>query len=151
MNTKHLLAASLAGGLISTILVNSPYISIINLVICAGFWVGPIVAAWFFRRLNGTLTLSQAVAAGILAGVCHGVFGLMLSPLGLAGAGGLLREVQPIMSAQDWSELQTNLAGVGGMMFNLMGIMVDIVFGFIGGLLGGAIFRTNRITEKLGA
>lgn len=144
MNTKHLLVASLIGGLLSTLLVNTPIVSLINVLICAGFWIGPIVAVWIYRRLDGTLTLSHAVATGLLAGVWHGLFGLLLSLFGLAGASGLLREVQPIMSAQDWSELETNLTGVGGMTFNLMGVLFDIVFGFLGGLVGGAIFRTDR-------
>ncbi|HEY5574518.1 MAG TPA: hypothetical protein VIK64_15965, partial [Anaerolineales bacterium] len=75
MNTKYLLAASLAGGLISTVLANTPYINLINLLVCAGFWIGPIVAVWLYRRLGGTLTLGQAVVTGMLAGAWHGLFG----------------------------------------------------------------------------
>lgn len=146
MNTKNLLTASLVGGLISIVLVNTPYINLINLLICAGFWIGPIVAVWLYRRLDGTLTLREAIITGILAGAWHGLFGLVLSPLGLAGAGGLLKEVQPFMSAQDWSMLATNLTGAGGLLFNLMGLGIDLVFGFVGGLIGGAIFGPRRAT-----
>lgn len=146
MNTRHVLTASLAGGLISTVLVNTPYVSLVNLLICAGFWVGPIVAVWLYRRLGGTMTLGQALVAGTLAGAWHGLFGLMLSPLGLAGAGGLLNEVGPLVPAQDWPDLETSLTGVGGMLFNLAGVAIDIAFGFIGGLIGGAIFGARRVT-----
>lgn len=146
MNTKNLLTASLVGGLISIVLVNTPYINLINLLICAGFWIGPIVAVWLYRRLDGTLTLREAIITGILAGAWHGLFGLVLSPLGLAGAGGLLKEVQPFMSAQDWSMLATNLTGAGGLLFNLMGLGIDLIFGFVGGLIGGAIFGPRRAT-----
>lgn len=144
MNTKHLLIASLTGGLLSTVLVNTPFVNWINLLICAGFWIGPIVAVWLYRRLDGSLTLRQALLTGILAGAWHGLFGLLLSPLGLAGAGGLLKEVQPFVSAQDWSEVETNLTGIGGMMFNLFGVAVDLVFGFLGGLIGNVIFGARR-------
>ena len=146
MNTKYLLAASLAGGLISTVLANTPYINLINLLVCAGFWIGPIVAVWLYRRLGGTLTLGQAVVTGMLAGAWHGLFGLALSQVGLAGAGSLLNEVRPFVPAEDWPNLETALTGVGGMLFNLAGVVIDVAFGFIGGLVGGAIFRARRVT-----
>jgi hypothetical protein len=146
MNTKHLLTASLVGGLVSLVLVNTPFVNLINLLICAGFWIGPIVAVWLYRRLDGTLTLRDALIAGVLAGAWHGLIGLVLSPLGLAGAGGLLNELRPFMSAQDLPDLETALTGVGGMLFNLVGVAIDIVFGFIGGLMGGAIFGPRRVT-----
>ena len=146
MKTKYLLAASLTGGLISTVLINTPFVSLINLLVCAGFWIGPLVAVWLYRRLGGPTTLGQALVIGILAGVWHGLFGLVLSPLGLAGAGGLLNEVRPFMSAQDWSEMETSLTGIGGLMFNLIGVAVDLAFGFLGGLIGGAVFGARHAT-----
>jgi hypothetical protein len=146
MNTKYLLTASLVGGLISTVLVNTPYVNLINLLICAGFWIGPIVAVWLYRRLGGTMTLGQAMLAGMLAGAWHAFFGLMLSPLGLAGAGGLLNNVRPFMSAQDLSDLETALTGIGGLLFNLVAVAIDVAFGFLGGLIGGAVFGPRRAT-----
>lgn len=146
MNTKHLLTASLVGGLVSLVLVNAPFVNLINLLICAGFWVGPVVAVWFYRRLSGTLTLREAIFTGLLAGAWHGLFGLVLSPLGLAGAGGLFSELRPFMSAQDLPDLETALTGMGGMLFNLVGVVIDIAFGFLGGLIGGGIFMPRRLT-----
>jgi hypothetical protein len=146
MNTKYLLAASLVGGLISTVLVNTPYVNLINLLACTGFWVGPLVAVWLYRRLVGTPTLGQAVVIGLMAGAWHGLLGVVLSPLGLAGAGGLLNQLRPFMSAQDWPGLEPALTGVGGLIFNLVGVAFDLAFGLIGGLIGGAIFRARRIT-----
>ena len=146
MNTKYILAASLAGGLISTVLVNTPYVNLINLLVCAGFWIGPIVAVWLYRRLGGTLTLGQAVVTGMLAGAWHGLFGLALSQVGLAGAGSLLNELRPFVPAQDWPDLETALTGVGGVLFNLAGVAIDVAFGFIGGLIGGAVFGARRAT-----
>jgi len=150
MNTKHLWTASLVGGLVSLVLVNAPFVNLINLLICAGFWIGPIIAVWLYRRLGGTVTLREALIIGILAGAWHALFGLLLSPLGLAGAGGLLNEVRPFMSAQDLPDLETALTGGGGMMFNLVGMLIDVAFGFIGGLIGSAIFRINHEVRKSG-
>jgi len=148
MNTKSLFAASLVGGLISIVLVNTPFVNLLNLLICAGFWIGPMVAVWLYRRLNGTLTLREAMITGMLAGAWHGLFGVLLSPLGLAGAGGMLNTMQPFMSAQDLPEMEAALTGVGGVLFNLVAVVIDIAFGFIGGLIGGAIFRTGRESAK---
>jgi hypothetical protein len=146
MNTKHLLTASLVGGLISLVLVNTPFVNLINLLLCAGFWVGPIVAVWLYRRLDGAVTLRQAMLIGLLAGAWHGLFGLVLSPLGLAGAGSLLNELRPFMSPQDLPDLEAALTGVGGILFNLFGVVIDLAFGFLGGLLSGAIFGSRHVT-----
>jgi hypothetical protein len=144
MHTKHLLLASLAGGLISLVLVNAPLVNLINVLVCLGFWAGPLAAVWLHRRLAGTLTFGQAVLTGLLAGAWHGLFGLLLSPLGLAGAGGLLNALQPLVSGADWPGVQTGLSSVGALLFNLLGVLVDLVFGLVGGLLGGAFFGTRR-------
>ncbi|HEX6271129.1 MAG TPA: hypothetical protein VFZ43_12895, partial [Anaerolineales bacterium] len=131
--------------LISTVLVNTPYVSLINLLICAGFWIGPIVAVWLYRHLSGTLTLGQAVVIGMLAGAWHALFGLVLSPLGLAGVGGFLNEMRPFVSAQDWPDVETALTGVGGILFNVVAVAIDIAFGFLGGLIGGSVFGARRV------
>jgi hypothetical protein len=146
MNMKHLLTASLAGGLISLVLANTPFVNLINLLLCAGFWIGPIVAVWLYGRLEGTLTLREAILTSLMAGAWHGLFGLILSPLGLAGAGGLLDALRPFMSAQDLPDLDIALTGVGGLLFNLVGVGIDIIFGLVGGLIGGAIFGARRAT-----
>ncbi len=146
MNTKHLLTASLVGGLISVLLANTPFVNLINLLVCVGFWIGPLFAVWLYRRQEPAMTLNQALVVGLTAGLWHGLFGLILSPLGLAGAGSLLNEVQPFMSAQDAPNPQTALTGIGGLVFNLAGLVFDVAFGLIGGLIGGVIFKARRAT-----
>ena len=146
MNTKNLLIATFAGGLISLILVNTPFVNLINLLLCAGFWIGPLVAVWLFRRMDGVVTMKQALIVGILAALWHGVLGLALSPLGLAGAGSLLNVARSFTSAQDLPALESTLTGIGGIMFNLLGLVFDVFFGFLGGLLGGAILGARRVT-----
>jgi hypothetical protein len=146
MNTKHLLTASLIGGLISFVLVNTPFVNLINILICAGFWIGPVVAVWLYRRQAGTLTFREAALTGLLAGAWHALIGLVLSPLGLAGAGGVLKDLTPFMSGQDLANMETVLTGVGGLFFNLFGVIIDLLFGFLGGLLGNALFRPRHVT-----
>ncbi len=146
MNTKNLLIASLAGGLISIVLVNTPFVNLINLLLCAGFWIGPIFAVWLYRRLGGALMLREAVITGLLAAAWHALFGLLLSPLGLAGAGGVLNELRPLVSAQDLPDLEAALTGLGGLLFNLVAVSFDLTFGLMGGLIGGALFGARRAT-----
>jgi hypothetical protein len=146
MNTKNLLTASLAGGLISIVLVNTPFVNLINLLLCAGFWIGPIFAVWLYRRMGGALVLREAVITGLLAAAWHALFGLLLSPLGLAGAGGVLNELRPIVSVQDLPDIESALTGLGGMVFNLVAVLFDLTFGLIGGLIGGALFGARRAT-----
>ena len=117
--------------------------------------IGPIVAVWLYRRLDGVVTLRQAMLIGLLAGAWHGLFGLLLSPLGLAGAGGLFNELSPFMSAQDLPDLESALTGVGGLLFNLVGIFIDLVFGFLGGLIGAGLgtsigFGTDSLATGIG-
>ena len=150
MHTKHLLIASLVGGVVSLVLVNTPFVNLINVLLCAGYWIGPLVAVWLYGRFGGTLTLSQAILTGMLAGVWHGLFGVILSPLGLAGAGGVLNALRPFLSAEDLPDLETTLTGVGGILFNLVGIAFDIGFGFLGGLIGNAVFRSARPADQTG-
>jgi hypothetical protein len=66
--------------------------------------------------------------------------------LGLAGAGGVLQDLRPFISPESLPDLETALTGVGGLLFNLVGMLIDIAFGFIGGLIGGAIFRPRQVT-----
>ncbi len=146
MNTKHLLISSLVGGLISVVLANAPFVNLINLLVCIGFWIGPLVAVWLYRRQEPAMTLNQALVVGLMAGLWHGLFGLILSPLGLAGAGSLLNEVQPFMSAQDALSATAAVTGIGGLAFNLIGLVVDVIFGFIGGAVGGVIFKARQAT-----
>lgn len=146
MNTKNLLIASLAGGLISIVLVNTPFVNLINLLLCAGFWIGPIFAVWLYRRLGGALMLREAVITGLLAAAWHALFGLLLSPLGLAGAGGVLNELRPLVSAQDLPDLEAALTGLRGLLFNLVAVSFDLTFGLMGGLIGGALFGARRAT-----
>jgi len=102
------------------------------------------VAVWLYRRQAGTVTLSQAMLIGMLAGVWHGLIGVLLSPLGLAGAGGMLNGLRQIVPTGDLSDLNAALTGIGGLLFNLVGVLIDVAFGFIGGLVGGAFFNARR-------
>jgi hypothetical protein len=141
MNTKNLLISSLVGGLVITVLANVPILNFVNCLLCAGFWGGAVLAVWLYRRQSGSMTLGQAVGVGALSGLFAGVIGFLLSFTGLTGAQALLDSYAQF--APPDAELMTPLSGVGAIAINFMGVLTNIVFGAIGGLIGGAIFKTR--------
>jgi hypothetical protein len=100
-----------------------------------------LLAVWLYRRLNGEVTLGQGTGIGALAGVIAGVIGFLLSFANLAGMSSFLNGMRPFMSAEDLKGVETAMSGAMPIVFNLVGVGVTILFGAIGGLLGGAIFR----------
>jgi len=144
MNTKNLLIASLLGGLASTILSNVPLLNFVNCLLCAGFWAGPLLAVWLYKRQTGPISIGKAVAVGTVAGIWAGVFGFVLSLVGLAGAQALFHSYARYLPAD--ANLQADLPGPGSIVFNLAGVVFNIAFGAIGGLIGGAIFKTKTVS-----
>jgi hypothetical protein len=142
MNTKNLLFASLLGGIISTLLSNIPIINFINCLLCAGFWIGPIFAVWFYKRQTGSVSLGQSIGIGTLAGLFAGVLGFMLSLIGLAGAAALMNSYTQFLPAEVKGQ------GLGdaavSMVFTIIGVFVNIAFGAIGGLVAGLFFRSRQ-------
>jgi hypothetical protein len=142
LNARNLLLASIVGGLVSTILCNVPILNLVNVLLCAGFWAGPLLAVWLYRRQSGSLSFGQGLGVGVLAGVWAGVFGFVLSLVGLAGAEALMRSYAQFASPD--SGFDAPAAGAASVLFNLAGVAFNIVFGAIGGLIGGALFKTRR-------
>jgi hypothetical protein len=143
MNTRDLLVASLVGGITSTFLSNVPIVNLVNCLLCAGFWAGPLLAVWLYKRQAGSVTLGQGVLVGLVAGVWAGVFGFALSLVGLAGAAALMRSYANYIPSDSGVDIGRMGASV---LLNIVGVGVNIAFGVIGGLLGGAIFRSKTAT-----
>jgi len=141
MNAKNLLIAALVGGVVTEVLTNVPIISLLGCILCLSFWVGPLLAVWLYRRLQGEVTLGQATGIGALAGVIAGVIGFILSFAHLSGMSSFVNGLRPFLSAQDMQGVETALSGPMLIGFNLVGVLVTILFGAIGGLIGGAIFK----------
>jgi hypothetical protein len=154
MNTKHLWTAALSGAVLTTLVSNLPFIDLINFLCFFGFWGSAIFTIWLYRRLNGSVTLSEAVRLGALTGLLAGALGFGLSFLGLAGFQGTANELAQILPAEDMQDFE-NMPAMGILAFNLVGVLFNIIFGTVGGFLGGLIYRTDhrtaKITEKVGA
>jgi hypothetical protein len=144
MNTKNLLIAALVGGVVTEILTNVPIINLLGCVLCLSFWIGPLLAVWLYRRLQGDVTLGQGTGIGVLAGVIAGVIGFLLSFANLSGLSSFVNGLRPFLSAQDLQNIESPLSGPLLIVFNLVGVGITILFGAIGGLIGGAIFKRRN-------
>lgn len=141
MNTKNLWIAALIGAVVTTFFANVPLLNLVNCLICLPFWGGPLLAAWFYKNQTGTMTMNQAIGVGVLAGVLAGLMGFLLSLIGMAGASGLVNQLRQYVPSQDIPPL---LLGGMGLAFTFIGVLTNIVFGLIGGLLGGAFFKDKE-------
>jgi hypothetical protein len=145
MNTKNLLIAALVGGLTTVVLTNVPILNLLTCVICISFWIGPLLAVWLYRRLEGQVTFNQGLGIGTLAGVIAGLIGFLLSFFNLAGVGDVVETLRsmPGIQEQDLQQMQALFSGPMLILFNLVGAIITAFFGVVGGLIGGAIFRSK--------
>ncbi len=139
MNTRYLWISALLGGLISTALSNIPFINLVNCLLCAGFWIGPILAVLFYKRWTGEVNLKQSVIIGALAGLVAGILGFILSLVGLAGGEALMKSYARFIPPD--AEISDLPTGPFLIFFNLIGVLVNIGFGALGGLAAGAILK----------
>ncbi len=147
MNTKNLWIASLSGAALSLLVSNLPIISFVNCLLCAGFWGSAIFAVWLYQRLGSTLTIRQGVGIGVLTGILAGLVGFLLSFAGLAGAQGFLNSARQFLPA-DATQGINDIPAWGAYIFNLFGVVFDVVFGALGGWIGAVIFDPNRKSRK---
>jgi len=149
MNSKNLWIAALSGAAVSLLVTNLPYIGFINCLLCAGFWGSALFAVWLYRRLNGTLTVSDGAKIGALSGLIAWAVGFLLSFVGLAGIQGLMSGAERFLPADATKGMQ-ELPTWAATLINFMGILLEVIFGAIGGWIGGVIFRTDSKLEKQG-
>jgi hypothetical protein len=147
MNTKSLLIAILSGAVLTTLVSNLPVIGLVNILCFAGFWASAIFAIWLYRRLTGMVTIGQAVLIGALTGLCAGILGFSISFLGWAGFQGMVNGLSQVLPPETMQDMKnTPMSDI--LAFNLAGVATNLIFGALGGLLGGAIFRTDRLIKK---
>jgi hypothetical protein len=137
MNFKNLAIAGLVGAGVSVFFSSVPILNFTNCLFCAPYWAGAILAVWIYRRLTGWLTLGQGVVIGLAAGMLATLISLALSLFGLINSADLMNKVQSVVSSNPNIPVQT------GINFNC-GIGIEFIFGLIGGLIGGALFRTDK-------
>ena len=146
MNSKNLWIAILSGGVLTTLFSNLPFIGFLNCVVCAWFWAGGVFAIWLYRRLSGEMpTMRQGLTLGALTGLLAGLLGFALSFAGVSGLQGLMNDSEGLLPADATSGLQ-DIPAWGVIVFNVLGVIFNVVFGTLGGWLGITIFNRMRKT-----
>ena len=52
-----------------------------------------LLAAWYYKRQTGTMTMNHDISVGALTGLFAGILGFLLSFVGMAGASGLANQI----------------------------------------------------------
>jgi uncharacterized membrane protein YeaQ/YmgE (transglycosylase-associated protein family) len=82
--------------------------------------------------------MNQALYVGLLAGFLAGALGFLFSLIGMAGAAGLVNQLNQFLPPD---QIPVWLTGGTALLFTLTGVITNIIFGLIGGLIGGAIWQ----------
>ncbi len=143
MNTKNVLVSGLVGAIITLALTNIPFVNLINCVICAGFWLGPLFAVWLYKRNTGSVSTKEGIWVGVTAGAIAGVIGFLLSFIGAAGAAGVMNQVNSVLPEADRINMGGAEGFVGNILITFFGVLFDIVVGAIGGFVGALLFKTK--------
>jgi tetrahydromethanopterin S-methyltransferase subunit C len=140
------------GGLFIGVLSALPIVNMGNCCCCLWVIAGGVLAAYLRQQATPfQLTATEGALVGLIAGVIGGVIASVLSIPFQVMAGPMQdRIIERIISAnpdlspeiRDMMERATAGAGVrlAGVVITLV---VDTVFGMLGGLLGVAIFKKN--------
>jgi hypothetical protein len=147
MNNRAMLLAALVGALVMVVLSNVPVLNLINCLLCAGIWIGGIVAVWFYRRQTGqSLTAGQGAIVGIVAGL----IGAAVSSILATVLGG--NALQSAIEADPTGQVRSVMGGlIGGTASFLVSFLINIIFYPLFGAIGGAAYAamTGRPTQKM--
>ncbi len=145
MNNKNFWIACLSGAGLSLLFSNLPYLGFVNCLLCGAFWGSSIFAVWLYRRLGGNPDTRQAIRLGAMTGLVAGVTGFALGFIGLAGAQGFINSAGQFLSADATKGMQ-DIPVWAELIFNFIGVLLEIGFGALGGWIGSVIFNPRRQT-----
>ena len=152
METKpDKLVPAVIGGAIIGVTSAVPGLNFINCFCCAGVILGGFFAVFFYNKNLGDLELTYS--DGALLGVLAGIFGLVIGAILNTIIGTSLEHVieQIIQYAQDIppeaEEFLLKLKENSTQLFLLnlsFGLVINIIFGLVGGILGVAILGKKK-------
>ncbi len=148
------LLPALYGGIIMGVISGIPFLNLLNCCCCAGVLLGGALAVFFYKNdlKEGMppLTSGDAIELGAIAGVIGAVIGSILTAGFLAAVGnvsgeaimGVLQGFKDRMPPGTLEQMEEKIREGGFSIFQLvMSLVIDTVFGLLGGLIGYAIFK----------
>lgn len=149
MNTRSFLLSALIAGAVLGTLANLPLLNLINCVLCLWVWLGGIFAVWLYRRYQPAQALTPGQGAGL--GAVAGVIGVLVGTVVYALTSAI---TMPMMNtiAQALQIEGTEALGGGGFpamllttgIFFCINLVLYPLFGAIGGLIAGSIWKTAK-------
>ncbi|MGA9118912.1 MAG: hypothetical protein WB699_06060 [Bacteroidota bacterium] len=149
------LMPALYGGIIIAVISAVPGLNLLNCLCCAGVMLGGAMAVFFYKKDltegHPPLTSGDALQLGALAGVFGAILASAISAAILAAFGDVSRHL--IMSFMDqyrndippeaFEQMERSMAMGGGIwaITLVTSLIVDTIFGLLGGLIGYAIWK----------
>jgi len=160
-NQPSKLMPALIGGGVMAVLSSVPIINMGNCLCCMWVLLGGALAVWFYQKdlPTGTpMTSGDGAIIGLLAGVFGALFGTLLNTFFMAVGNGMpmqeaLENIRQYNS-EIGPEVEDFLEGLaeGGafspvfILFGLMmSLIVDSIFGLLGGIIGVSIFKKKQM------
>ncbi len=148
---------ALYGGIIIGAISGIPFLNLVNCLCCAGVLFGGLMSVFFYknelREGMPPLTSGDAVQLGALAGVFGAVISTIISASLMKIVGNISGEaiVKMLQDFQDklppgaLDEMEQKMAE-GAITFAslVISLIVDTIFGLLGGLIGYAIFKPKQ-------
>ncbi len=154
--TQSILLGGLVAGLLST-----SYLSLINVLCCAGVIIGAIVAVWHYTSTYDlTIPTGQGATMGALAAVLGGIIGAaltyLLEAIGLPGVQELMMGyyegfLTPEQLAQIEQQQEAGASTGMSIIFFFVSLFIYAIFGAVGGAIGAAVFKKGNGEEGDGS
>ena len=152
-----MLMPALYGGIIMGVISSIPVLSLVNCLCCAGVMFGGFMAVFFYKKelMPGMapLTSSDGLQLGALAGVFGGIVGALLTLVMLKVVGNvngqmimnMLEGFRESIPSENWDQMQTDiLAEEVSALKLILGLVIDVIFGLLGGLIGYSILKPKQ-------
>jgi hypothetical protein len=149
-----MLMSALYGGIIMALISAIPGLNLINCLCCAGIMLGGFMAVFFYKKEltpdMQPLISADGMKLGAIAGVFGGILGTLLSIIIIKTVGnvggqmmlGLMESFRDKMPPESWDQMEEGILKAEISVFNLVvGIIADVIFGLIGGLIGFQVFK----------
>jgi len=151
------LMPALYGGVIMAFISAVPILNLVNCLCCAGIMLGGFFAVFFYKKDllpdMPPLTSSDGIQLGAIAGVFGAIIGSILTAAIMAMFGNvagetimqLLEQFRDQMPPGTLEEIERSMSEGGLTFLNLIiSLVVDVVFGLLGGLIGYAILKPKQ-------
>ncbi len=168
--TPSKLVPVLIGALAMTATAVIPVLNIVNCLCCAGIMGGAVLGVWFYKKNfppDLPFTVGAGAVIGALSGLLGGILTAVVQALELGAFSGSfssqwevqIREIMEQMEIQGQDPatteqirqfLETLMSSPGLFILLMFGasVVVFVVFGLLGGIIGGNFFKTRALVQN---